>query len=168
MADVTGDNGELINRLITCCHTGNESWTTRNFFALARYTGLLRREPFQREQVADNLRQHLTKIVTFGLREDLLVRALRDELDNIWTTRADVATAQERVGELRTDLEHIRDNPVDYLGRVGNSIDEVIHNAETTLAANGLHRSTPTAPRPDGSTPANGDNPLSNSSRTAS
>jgi L-lactate utilization protein LutB len=56
----------------------------------------------------------------------------------IWTTRADVATAQERVEELRTDLEHIRDNPVDYLGQVGKSIDEVIHNAETTLAANGL------------------------------
>ncbi|MEV7043690.1 hypothetical protein [Amycolatopsis sp. NPDC051061] len=126
MTDVTGDNGELINRLLTCCHSGAESWTSRNFFALATYTGLLRREPLLPDQGADNLRQHLMNIVTLGLREDLLVRTLRDELDQFWSTQADVATARQGIEELRAQLEHIRDNPVDYLGRVGGSIDEVI------------------------------------------
>ena len=134
MIEVRGDAGELIDRLIECCTSHDEPWAFNNLALLSAQIGLRPPgRPWQQDRYSEQVRQHLTKIGTLGLREHLLVGALRDALGRFWKVRADVEAADRQADNFREVIEHAQDNPVDYLGRFGDSVEEVAQWAAETL-----------------------------------
>jgi len=137
VTDVAGDHGELVDRLIKVCSDGNDTWAYNNLGMLAMNVGLQPPHmPWHQDQYAEQVRQHLMRFVKLGLREEVLVRGLHTALDTYWTTRADVGAADQKTAQLRETTEHIRDNPVDYVGvgQFGDSVEEVVSKAEAVLA----------------------------------
>ena len=135
MADVSGSDQELVDRLVLVCSGQDERWAFDNLAMLAGSTGL---EPPGRAWYPDQYRalvvENLMQFVRLGLREDLLVRALRDELGRFWVRRADVGPRDRDLQQIRELMEHARDNPVDYVGLFGDSVAEVIARVESMLA----------------------------------
>ncbi|HEX3588280.1 MAG TPA: hypothetical protein VHV74_01520 [Pseudonocardiaceae bacterium] len=136
MAELRGIRGELVDRLIWLCSGDSDEWAHDNLLMLGGYAGCLPSEGIGRFDLAryeGTLRSQLDMIVGMGLDEQILVRGLRDELDRWWNGRADVEAGNAAAQDMRGKLEHIRDNPVDYLGRMGETPAEVVEHAEEML-----------------------------------
>lgn len=135
MATVTGSDGELVDRLVLVCSGQDSRWAFDNLAMLSAWTGA---EPPGRSWDPDKYRglvvENLMRFVRLGLREDLLVRALREELGRFWAERADVGPRDRDIRQMREFMEHARDNPVDYIGLLGASVAEVVERAESMLA----------------------------------
>lgn len=140
VSQLRGYDGELVARLVELCRGAPDEgrWAVDNLTRLAGEVaiGLHDEVPIpvaELDRAAEELRLHLMKFVELGLRENTLVSAVLDRFDAWHRDLADAAAVESKRVELRAFIEHVRDNPVDYLGQLGQTPDEVVRSSERVL-----------------------------------
>lgn len=133
----SGRDGELVSRLVDLCRDEpNEQWAKDNLsmLGMAAAIDLVPLTDAESDGLAERLRSHLMNYVALGFREEVLVRALRDELDETHRQFADTTTIEAKKAERRTFFERLRDNPDKFVGRgLGDTAQAVVEAAERLL-----------------------------------
>ena len=135
MKEPAGLDGELIDRLVAAINSPREpdwedlAWYTTFAVGGPELQGIVPEpgdepmpgtvgakmletlQPVSREEYFRRIRARLTHLVRSGLREDLIVRALRDELTADLQKVANTEVGDTRREELRAEIQHAADSP---------------------------------------------------------
>lgn len=134
MDDPTGIDGELVDRLIGAVNSHDDDWVDLSWFLVFAVGGaeLWAAEPdtgrdpppgsvgaerrktrqlLSRPAYVERVRERLMSLVRSGVREDFLVRAVRDELTTNRQEFADTEGASTRREEMRARIERDASSP---------------------------------------------------------